>query len=224
MTWSHPHSHTAWPAPQLRAVDIGSFDLDPALAPAVDQQWDELAAERSDLFDGPLLHVDSFDPATGLLRCARSSYRVLTAGRAGIDTGLRALGVSGLVRCDDHILVARRASTVFHYAGRWELAPSGVAEPAGENGYDIDLIGQLLRELREETGADAGPADVMPMMLAWDALTLTYDACFVIRLTQPISPEPSAEYEAIRWMARDDARALGDDLIPVSRMMLDALD
>jgi 8-oxo-dGTP pyrophosphatase MutT (NUDIX family) len=224
MTWSHPHSHAAWPVTQLSAVDIGPFELDPALAPIVDQNWDALTTKRAHLFDGPLLHLDSFDPASGLLRCARSSYRVLAAGRAGIDTGLRALGVSGLVRCDDHVLMARRASIVFHYAGRWELAPSGVAEPARANANDIDLVGQLLRELREETGADAGPADVAPMMLAWDSTTRTYDACFVIRLTQPITPAPSPEYEAIRWMTRNEARALGDELIPVSRMMLDALD
>ncbi len=227
MAWMHPNEHACWPAHSLTAEYRGEFSLPAPLAAQVDRAWEALCREEPGLFDGQILHVQKIDPQRGVIICRRARYRQLAVRRAGVETGVCSLGVSGLLVRDGRALIAQRAAGVHLYPGHWELAPSGSAAPPmhaeGESAewHAMDLIGCLLQELREETALSAERERVAPMLLAYDAVTRSYDACYRLELDAAAVERPGEEYAKLAWRTPAEILALGEALIPVSRMMLE---
>jgi 8-oxo-dGTP pyrophosphatase MutT (NUDIX family) len=218
MVWTHPTRHDCWPATALTAVCAGEFAPDATDAKAVDAMWERIRQANPTVFDGPVLHVEAFDRGSGEIRCRLASYRHLAVRRQGVETGIRGLGVSGLLQHEGRVLLAQRAASVHLYPGKWELAPSGTATPQAKC---VDLSACLLAELREEVGLVASPAAVQPMMLAYDATTRSYDACFRIDLPGSMTIKIGSEYGQSAWCTPAEAQARREELIPVSQMMLE---
>ncbi len=220
MVWTHPTRHDCWPATALTAVCAGAFTPETTDAAAIDAIWERIRQANPTVFDGPVLHVDAFERGSGAIRCRLASYRHLAVRRQGIETGVRGLGVSGLLQHDGRVLLAQRAASVHLYPGKWELAPSGTATPQ-TNG--IDLIDCLRTELREEVGLLASPEAVRPMMLAYDATTRSYDACFRIDLPESAAIKIGPEYARCAWCTPAEVQARREELIPVGQLMLERL-
>ena len=137
--------------------------LDESLKSTVDQMWYE-ALNRDDrhLFDGTVLSVVDIKPQR--ITVCRKPYRHFYAQTIAPDLfqhiGARPLACSGVLRCLDGLLFARRAKDVFLDPGRWELAPSGTldTEAIDYNGR-IDAAGFLMREMHEELGIEPSSAN-----------------------------------------------------------------
>jgi hypothetical protein len=230
MPWLHPSEHTCWPAASLSAECRGVF-VPVAAADDIDSAWQALRRREPALFDGEVLHVADVDLEAGLIRCERGRYRHVAVRAVGVETGMRALGVSGAVLSGDRVLIARRAEVVHLYPGRWELAPSGSASPPPDaieqfeanNASTVDLIGSLMAELHEEAGLSAEANEATPMLFAYDAITKSYDACYAVRFAEAGPASPGPEYELLEWRTIAESIDLGAGLIPVSRMMLERL-
>ncbi|HEB60293.1 MAG TPA: NUDIX domain-containing protein [Phycisphaeraceae bacterium] len=216
----HPDKHTCLPVKSLQVICDGYFSVPADVRAEADAHWNAITAKNPHIFDGPILHVNSFDPGSEVIHCQKASYRLIAALEAGHDSGVRALGVSGIVRQGGNVLVARRGPHVLLYPGRWELAPSGVAEPDPQSDT-VNLAALLLRELKEETGLSAATTDIHPLMFAYDAVTRSYDACFELRVDEPHKLTGNAEYRDLQWRKAEELAGEIDDFIPVSRMMLE---
>ncbi len=196
----------------------------------VDGIWKE-AADRSQgkLFDGMVTCLSSIEP--GKLYVQPVPYRLFYAQRqsaklrAALD--LKALAVSGIIRCHGAVLFGKRSPTVTQYPGYWELVPSGALD-AGKPGAEgcLDYKQQILDELKEECAVE--PADVVcvsPLALILDVGEATYDICCQIELKKSppdsISNDEYTQIESIsdRQLSRFYAEHSGA-LVPTSAAIL----
>src|ERR1022692_2395051 len=85
-------------------------------------------------------------------------------GRAGVSgTGLKAASVAVCIVLRQDVpalLITRRAPNLRSHAGQWAL-PGGRRDP-GESAEDA-----ARRELREETGVEVAPDDVLGVVNCW---------------------------------------------------------
>ena len=111
------------------------------------------------LFDGLAFSVERLDGKQIVGRFVRYSRFVAQAAKPDLFDVLRVrpLAVSGLLTCADGVVFGRRAASVTQDAGLWELVPSGGVDPSCRDATGrIDVVGQVLNELREEIGIERG--------------------------------------------------------------------
>lgn len=140
---------------EVKLID-GTVDVSSADHATVNDLWQSAVRENDRLlFDGPVLSVLSISPEKMIIQ--RSSYRYYFAQSvqpALFGTcGIRPLACSGILRCQDGLIVARRAKDVFLEPECWELAPSGTMDDAAiTTAGQVDIFGFLTREMHEEVG------------------------------------------------------------------------
>jgi hypothetical protein len=169
-------------------ADTAPPALSPSVQDRVQQIWEVEKAKRGDgLYNGRLFSVDKLSPMaiTGWF----AEYGWFLAQRR--DPSLRAnlhvnpLGVTGILRCSDGVVVGRRAANVEMDAGLWELVPSGGVDGSATtpNG-EIDLGGHVLSELSEEIGLDSTDvvARPVPILAVEDRTSLVTDVALLIEV------------------------------------------
>ncbi len=183
--------------PVIRVSEEPFVPKSPALD-EIDRCWEAMRRDVPACFDGRLLHVfgvsrNGHGGATiHVLECA---FRHFAVRSRGIETGVRPLGVKGILVSDDHVLLGLRSGRV-SYPGYWEFAPGGAVEPG-------TLPFETLRaELREETGLALGLADrVTARVIFFDHVVGTWEIVHVIRLAGPAPTlQPTAEYDQFSWI------------------------
>lgn len=189
------------PSGSVRVLIEG--DLTASLSGDVEREWSRRCALNPKLHDGPVLHVDRFDPVSGMIVCRRTSYKVFVAGHvAGLK--VESLGITGLClrpgRAGEEVLLGRRSDRVRIYAGMWESAPRGAVEAPPEV-RELDaarLASCLAVEAREELGASVRVAGCVGFVRDADASSL--DVCVRCEL----DGEPTGgnwEYRDRAWFA-----------------------
>lgn len=159
------------------------------------QEWSVRSAANPALFDGQLIHVAGVHrngQGGAVIQGMPCAYRWYGAQAGGADYGCRPLGVKVLLRRGDRVLFGKRAAWTSHWAGQWELAPSGGVEP-GQQPEHAAVV-----ELREEVGVEAkGPPIARAVM--FDPHAQSWEVIFVLEAEQEsLSPETS-EYEQLIW-------------------------
>ena len=197
-------------------VEAGSdgTDLDAALEAEVQALWEAEQARRGgNLFNNRLFSVQTLDEDRIVGRFVE--YRLFVAQRAKPALferlGVRPLAVSGLLRCAQGVVFGLRHGATTQESGLWELVPSGGVGPAADAGEGrVDVRRQLLDELGEEIGLDAGSVtDVRPFCLVEDTESNVLD--IGIELVTVLEAE--AIREAHRQRASDDYSDL--EVVPV---------
>jgi hypothetical protein len=208
--------------------------LSPTTRMAVENVWSAERAKAPYLFDGPLFSIVAIEPGRILGRL--TSYRYLVAQQRDPslrpELDIRPLGVTGILTCRDGIVFGQRAFTVALDPGRWELAPSGSVDGAfrAEDGT-VDVRAQLLCELAEEIGIEAGSViePPQPFALAADGENGVTDLGLLIRtgvgadaIERAFAVRPTREYRRQQVVARTalDRFAEEVDLAPLSRALL----
>ncbi|PWR25130.1 NUDIX hydrolase [Zavarzinia aquatilis] len=178
--------------------------------------WQAEKARRGDaLFDGRLFSIRTLAPGliTGWL--APYSWYVAQRRDAALAAALdiRPLGVTGIMICDDGIVLGRRGGGVETDAGLWELAPSGGVDGEFRTGDgSLDLGAQLLNELVEETGLPAALATAPPRPVALaedgesgitDVGLLLRIACDAAAVRAAFAPLAGQEYAELAVVPRD---------------------
>jgi hypothetical protein len=152
-TWTRPLAET------VLVIDAGAAPALPqALQARVERLWQKSVHDRPTLFDGrvysPRQYVTNSAGVIERIEGAFIPYSRYLACRHDADLAskldLWVLGVTGMLRCPEGVVVGRRASDTTD-GGRFELVPSGTLDESGpDNRVDIRRI--VLKELREETG------------------------------------------------------------------------
>lgn len=198
--------------PQIVEVE-GRFVPTAVPLDAVDEAWERLRTRIPHLHDGPMLHVlgHSRNGHGGVtVHCIESSYRFHAVARAGLDTGLRPIGVKAVCFAPDGcVLMGRRGQGTLNYPGQWEFAPAGTLEPG------VAPADMILRELREETGWSAA-APPATRALLFDPVARSWEIVFAIRVVPPAVPLESWECEELRAVEPGD---WPEPMTPVARRM-----
>lgn len=227
------HVGAAWLAKPHGDVDVKVIERLPQSTrarDAVQRLWEERRAQAPHLFDGPILTVHDVTLGDGgegvaTVRASQASYRDLIAARSpdiGSDADLlaelrlRPLGVTGVVRAGDDVVIGKRAAHVSSFAGAWELPPSGSVEHAD------DLLSQWLSELREELGAAVcAQARVAGVLSSADG---TVDVVYVAECDdRPTIPAQTPEYSELRWVNVAELAAWASSpsvsMVPATRLL-----
>lgn len=196
----------------------------------VNWQAERLKRGRS-LFNGEMLEFMRLEGDRIVARFVE--YRVYLASRAGTLATRQVvtpLGVSGVVRCGDHVGFGRRSTHVTQYPGWLELFPSGgIDRDSVRPDGTIDYRGQVIRELSEETGLrESAIGEIETLGLVFDAVGGVYDLCVSIilkenepsRLGQLRSEEYDDLFFAHRASLPDLTHRWGGRIVPTSQTIL----
>ncbi len=185
---------------------------DPHLRVEAERVWAALAASNARVFDGRLIQVAGVhrNGAGGAtiqgFPCAYRWYAA-QSGRHGLDVGCRPLGVKGVTRCGDRVLIGRRAAWTASFPGRVEFAPSGGVEPGASPESALEA------ELSEEVGAAARSAP-RAIAVIYDPEAKSWEVVMMLDVAREDLAPATDEYEQLQWC---DVDALPDDLTPLSR-------
>ncbi|OHV41426.1 NUDIX hydrolase [Pseudofrankia sp. EUN1h] len=153
-------------AGRLRLVEVEAPRLSADEQELTDRAWDDAVQAKPSMFDGPVAASGGLGwegPDSLVLAWVRTTYRrYVPRGVPGATCWLPHLYVSVLQPTDDGRLLVGRMASWTSAPGRWQL-PSGTGEPpkAEDDPLDVDGLRSLAaRELWEETGTEAAPADL----------------------------------------------------------------
>jgi len=158
-------------------VKVGrNLEYSAAVIARVDEIWTIEKEERGDrLTNGNVFHLADYN--TDSIRIQPTEYRYVLARRRDpslIEKGLkiRPLAVTGILFCDDGLVLGRRGANVSDDNGLWEPAPAGgLAQP--------DPMMQVLEELEEELGiVESEVVSAVPCGLVEDELSGVFDIVF----------------------------------------------
>ncbi|MBI2256399.1 MAG: UDP-2,4-diacetamido-2,4,6-trideoxy-beta-L-altropyranose hydrolase [Proteobacteria bacterium] len=148
--------------------------------------WREEVQRRgTHLFDGEIVSVASIDANRIVGR--RADYRWLLAQSKDNSffkwSQVRPLAVTGLLFCREGVIIGHRSKSVYQFPGLGELAPSGSVDLSTlDSSGNVSLKQQLMQELREEIGIDAGSViEVEPLAIVSDRESQVFDVCFTVR-------------------------------------------
>ncbi len=210
----------------------------PEICSDIERRWAELHTANPRCFDGPILAIERFDPATNTVHARRDGYKRL-AVQPQVETGVRILSVTGVLTALDGrgracALLAQRSPQTRVFGGLWELAPSGgIDPPGGATAMELgEIRSQLGKELREELGLELDVSRARPIALCADEAGRSVD--IVLRLDTgsaidalDIGADRAWEYTGVRWIelgkASAFAREHADELIPSARDLLRVL-
>ncbi|MDR3537363.1 MAG: NUDIX hydrolase [Acetobacteraceae bacterium] len=190
------------------------------------------------LFNGRVFSADRITPAaiTGHMTEFRRIVAQMEDPSLFPALALRPLAVGGVLRCRDGVAVGRRPPAAVYQPGMWQLPPAGSVDASalGADGT-IDLVAQVLTELREELGLPAtsvtAPCPICvvehPGSHVSDlgmALTTTVNAQAVLDAHRT---DGNGEYDPLRVIGFQDIAGFvaeaGDLLVPPARIFLERL-
>ena len=124
--WTVTALHDGFAVRATRAMP----ELPPALEAQVAEIWQAELRARPRLFDGTVFSADRIRPDAieGHWTRYRRALAQLRAPALFDSLRLRALAVSGLLRCADGIVLARREAGSVYQPGAWQSPPAGSVE------------------------------------------------------------------------------------------------
>ena len=207
--------------------------LPPALEAEVSAIWMDEQSRRPSLFNGRVFCADRIAPdrITGHWTEYRRVLAQMRRPELFDRLRVRSLAVNGLLECTDGLLLGRRHQDAVYLAGCWQAAPAGAVE-ARRSGHDLDLTRQLLEELREELGLEAGDiVQLRPLAAIEHAGTHVVDVGFLLRTPLSFADVAArhrsggnAEYDRLQRVALAEIdrflQAAGPTLLPSARILM----
>jgi hypothetical protein len=224
---------------QIRERTDSPPPLDAATEAEVARIWEAERVRRGpSLFNGRIFSFDA-PPGDGTGEWAGRfvEYRLFIAqlkepSLFGV-LGVRALAVTGFLRCPDGIVFGRRSPTLMQDRGCWELVPAGGVDlPARDGKGEIDPRRQLAEELGEELGLpETALGEVHPFAHLEDEAHHVFDLAFMaflpfsgVEIQAARARLEKPEHEEIAIISPDGLTAFlqgpGATLAPASRRLL----
>jgi 8-oxo-dGTP pyrophosphatase MutT (NUDIX family) len=167
---------TFLPIPErIIETPLSCTKFSPATEKAIEEIWQAERVKRPSLFNGKVFTVEKV--ADGRIWGGFTEYRLFMAQwqRPELfdELQIHALAVTGVLRTQGGVIWGRRSADSTQYPGIWELIPSGGVDDQSRNQEgQFDLIEQLVRELKEETGAEKEALEgIHPLCFFHDAPT-----------------------------------------------------
>lgn len=174
------------------------------------EEWARACARNRRLVPGELLDGTIGQDGAGGARRERYE-RFVVQGRFRNQIVIQ-LSISAVTMAPDEegrpsILLGQRAQDTRLYGGQWQICPSGGLDPParGVEAWDhADVVRELERELREETGLELGRASARLLGIVRDHVAMSEDILFRLDFPETREPEPEAtarwEHSRLRWV------------------------
>jgi 8-oxo-dGTP pyrophosphatase MutT (NUDIX family) len=204
--------------PATLSVQEGVFvpDVPSQTLQEIERRWSNLCSSNPAYFDGRLYHVLGVHRnghGGCVLHVIDCAYRYFAVQENGLELGIRALGLKGVVMRDDRYLMGLRSKGVAAYKNMWEFAPAGSMEP-GKNPADL-----IQRELEEETGLRS-LAEPTSLAVIFDPVLQCWELVFALGdHAGEAAPRPD-EYQKLDWRRANDLPA---NLSPIARQIAQML-
>lgn len=174
--------------PALVIEDI-NHAIPPRITEAVDDIWNRaILKQDADLFNGAIFCVHKVEhDRIGVFRAEyKQYYAQITDPLLVHDIHLHPLACSGVLTCEDGIILGRRSPNVALEPNVWELAPAGTFDEKCVKGDTLDATTLLLNEAEEELGMPKHVLQVGQLLAVFrDEATKAID--LVVRAHAPIS-------------------------------------
>jgi 8-oxo-dGTP pyrophosphatase MutT (NUDIX family) len=188
---------------------------------AIDRHWEETIARSPRIFDGEVLLQNEWHIEKGVYhgRYFKTRYRNLLGWRAAGFSGTpvrNGFSMAALRSADGAFLLGRMAE---HTANPGKIYfAAGTPDLHDIVGEMVDLEANVMRELREETGLQAGDVSIMP---GWTLVTDVGRAAFMRSMVIDL-PAEGARKEMLARMKHLDDDELSDIVIVRSVEDLDS--
>lgn len=187
------------------------------------------------IFNGSQLVLKNYEilPESIHIEVCLCEYKFYYAQKQGLPLGLTPIGVSGLIVCQNHLIVAQRSQQVTAYPAYWEFAPSGSLDHAliRDDG-SVDFVARLHEEFTEEVGLSAECITAsQPFALIYDPNDPVYDIACQLTLDTSLDAilaafEASEEYDRPQAVPLAEVEAWltaqPEGVVPTSRSILTA--
>ena len=145
----------------------------------------EQSTGKKTLFNGQILSVVNISESDLIVSKTEYKYFVAQQVRPELyeDLKIRPLAVSGLLACQEGVVIGRRAKSMMQDANLWELIPSGGVDPEKTDlKTNVPYIGQTFLELQEEVGIGRERIlEMKPFCLLEDTITHVIDIGIIIK-------------------------------------------
>jgi hypothetical protein len=228
----------SWPAARLRSRFVASsHQLPPSCQEQVDDAWAQaLAVPGVRLFNGALCRLEGHqaDAQGLLLTLSRTTYKAYLGSNVhhpewaclhGPGVLANPVGTSVALRSGDGVLVfGMRSASVALYPGH--VHPFGGTMEVPEPGGQVELIGEMERELAEEAGIARSELDDLRAIALAEDCTLRQPELIYAARTQltaaAIAARLDPEEHTACWMLRDELSEIDAVLagrVPVSPVL-----
>lgn len=202
------------------------LQLSDAVKTQIEKIWQIEAAKRN-LFNGSVLSSLSFDSQQ--LRGMFVPYKYFIAQLK--DPALKPIlkikpvSVSGLTLIGDNVVFAKRSPFVTQFQNYYELAPSGGIDLECVQGNQIDLRGQIKKELEEELGVSPRRVKAIKFFaLIYDKEVESIDLCAEIRINPFAMHSQAREYSQIITVPASELTSFvkmeNEQFVPISLLIL----
>lgn len=194
----------------------------------LDRIWEEEQKRRtSPLFNGTVyaLH-DKASSWISVIPIAYKTFIGLTREPSLLyNFTLTTVGVSGITSKAGRVLLAERSKQLTQYPGFFELAPSGGLGEAPIIDGQIDFMGQIIKELQEETGIPReAVVSQKPLCLIWDQQAQVIDICIGLEVNQNFNENAVGEYSKFFWLSKEEIpefiRRFSGRIVPTTLLLL----
>ncbi|MDP7029030.1 MAG: NUDIX domain-containing protein [Phycisphaerales bacterium] len=185
---------------------------DPHLRGDAERVWASMQHANPHAFDGRLIQVAGVHrngAGAAVIQGFPCAYRWYAAQVQDpeCELGCRPLGVKGVTRCGDQVLIGRRAAWTASFPGQVEFAPSGGVEPGDSPEAAVAA------EFAEEVGGLERPVPRAVAVL-YDASARSWEVVLMLDVEgQDVAPRTD-EYESLTWCRPGE---LPDDLTPIAQ-------
>lgn len=191
-----------------KGVSRGKKELSDEVHQAVEDIWQKEQALRQNIFNGQVLSLVHFDRQELIGEFIEYKLYLAYVREPEIRKllGIQPLSISCITHTKNAVLFGKRSKAVTQYPLCVELVPSGGIDPEALKGEYLDIRGQALRELTEETGlSETDVEKITPIALVFDPKTGIYEICLDIVIVSgrdKFPLPPTQEYGSLTWVSK----------------------
>lgn len=176
----------------------------------VDAIWEDAKKSQAWLFNGLFLSYLKFEKNILYGEFVEYKYFFARTVHPSLQQEIEVypIGVMGVTKWKDKLLIGKRTNTVTLYKGLYENVPAGSLDPQVVENGAINLKKQYLLELDEEAGIGSEKVqNVRPLYLIHDNNDFLVEIIAEIELFESVSNETNLstkEYSLLNWIDRSD--------------------
>jgi len=193
----------------------------------IEKIWQQELKLKAALYNGQMLSALSYDSKNLIGTFLPYKLFLAQLRKPALKSVLKIapVSISGLTLLGENVVIGKRAHFVTQFPNCYELAPSGGIEKEFVVDHEVDLAGQIKKELFEEIGVDAKKVKTIRFFaLVHDKKTDVIDLCALIKIQPFVIQSRLEEYSQIMTIPKKElpqfVKQYKEDFVPLSILIL----